>query len=167
MKEKPKKLSITHLFVLQKQFSWYFKDINVSKFEWVKNQFQHLQINSMWQRVTHRHAMTVPWKTCLMQINFSSYNGCFWRTIVPVNQSNKAFSSFHDKILVKNWIFCCCCYENKIWIMINNRKNYKLSFHQWYCDLVNCWLKGKHIHCIKSGMCNLQTMRHYKISHYL
>jgi hypothetical protein len=34
-----KKLFTTQLGVLQKQFSLYFEDLNVSKFEWVRNPF--------------------------------------------------------------------------------------------------------------------------------
>jgi hypothetical protein len=39
MKGNNKKLFITHLGAMKKQFSFYFEDTNVSKFEWVRNSF--------------------------------------------------------------------------------------------------------------------------------
>jgi len=48
MKQKlTKKLFITHFGALQKKFSLYFKDINVSRFEWVRNPYAAINISGL------------------------------------------------------------------------------------------------------------------------
>jgi len=103
-----------------------FKGVSVSKFEWVRNRFAANNVCILTtceqEKLRDKSCDGSLKDTSDAEKNFLSF-GYLWKKTTQFYRS-----SFCDKTLVRNWIFCCCCHGNKISISFDNTKELRVAF---------------------------------------
>jgi len=108
-------------WVIYRNFSLYFKDIYVSKCEWVRNPFSP----NIYGVITceQEQFIDISCDGSFKDMCDTDKHSEFQLAVIKfIRQSIRGFTSFCGNTLVQNCIFCCCCHENKILIMVDNRK---------------------------------------------